>query len=63
MKSWRKSKKWCDLNRLSTNIKKTNNYCVIVKSPKKKSGNINIKLPNKYGNSDKIEKKEIILYI
>ena len=33
---------------------------MIVKSPKKKSGNINIKLPNKDGNSD-IMKKKIIL--
>ena len=50
-----KIKEWCDLNKLSINIKKTN--YMIVKSPKKKSGNINIKLPNKDGNSDIIEKK------
>ena len=50
-----KIKEWCDLNKLSINIKKTN--YMIVKSPKKKSGNINIRLPNKYGNSDIIEKK------
>ena len=36
---------------------------MIVKSPKKKSGNINIKLPNKDGNSDIIEKKDHIKYL
>ena len=56
-----KIKEWCDLNKLSINIKKTN--YMIVKSPKKKSGNINIKLPNKDGNSDIIEKKDHIKYL
>ena len=56
-----KIKEWCDLNKLSINIKKTN--YMIVKSPEKKSGNINIKLPNKDGNSDIIEKKEHIKYL
>ena len=55
-----KIKEWCDLNKLSINIKK-NNY-MIVKSSKKKSGNINVKLPNKDGNSDIIEKKNHIKY-
>ena len=56
-----KIKEWCDLNKLSINIKKTN--YMIVKSPKKKSGNINIRLPNKYGNSDIIEKRDHIKYL
>ena len=49
-----KVKEWCDLNKLSINIKKTN--YMIVKSPKKKPENTNIKLPNNDGNSDIIEK-------
>ena len=56
-----KIKEWCNLNKLSINIKKTN--YMIVKSPKKKSGNINIRLPNKYGNSDIIEKRDHIKYL
>ena len=36
---------------------------MIVKSPYKKSGNINIKLPNKDGNSDVIEKRDHIKYL
>ena len=56
-----KIKEWCDLNKLSINIKKTN--YMIVKSPKKKSENINIRLPNKYGNSDIIEKRDHIKYL
>ena len=36
---------------------------MIVKSPRKKSGNINIRLPNKYGNSDIIEKRDHIKYL
>ena len=45
-----KIKEWCDLNKLSINIKKTN--CMIVKSRKKTSGNQNVKLPNKDENSE-----------
>ena len=56
-----KIKEWCDLNKLSINIKKTN--YTIVESPKKKSGNINIKLLNKDGNSDIIEKRDHIKYL
>ena len=56
-----KIKEWYDLNKLSINIKKTND--MIVKSPKKKSGNINFRLPNKYGNSDIIEKRDHIKYL
>ena len=43
-----KIKEWCDLYKRSININKTN--YMIVKSPYKKSENINIKLPNKDGN-------------
>ena len=49
-----KIKEWCDLNKLSINIKKTK--YMIVKFPKKKPGNTNIKLPNNDGSSDIIEK-------
>ena len=56
-----KIKEWCDLNKLSINIKKTN--YMIVKSPKKKPGNTNIKLPNNDGNSDIIEKTDHIKYL
>ena len=56
-----KIKEWCDLNKLSINIKKTN--YMIVKSPYKKSGNINIKVPNTDGNSDVIENRDHILKI
>ena len=49
-----KIKEWCNLNKLSINIIKKTNY-MIVKSPKKKPGNTNIKLPNNDGNSDIIE--------
>ena len=56
-----KIKEWCDLNKLSINIKKTN--YMIVKSPKKKPGNTNITLPNNDGNSDIIEKTDHIKYL
>ena len=56
-----KIKEWFDVNKLSINIKKTN--YMIVKSLKKKSENINIRLPNKYGNSDIIEKRDHIKYL
>ena len=56
-----KIKEWCDLNKLSINIKKTN--YMTVKSPKKKPGNTNIKLPNNNGNSDIIEKTDHIKYL
>ena len=56
-----KMQEWCDLNKLCINIKKT--IYMIVKSPKRKSGNINIKLPNKDGNSDVIEKRDHIKYL
>ena len=56
-----KIKEWCDLNKLSINIKKTN--YMIVKSQKKKPGNTNIKLPNNDGNSDIIEKTDHIKYL
>ena len=51
-----KSKEWCNQNKQSINIEKTN--YMIVKSPKQRSGNIDIKLPHKYRNSDIIEKKD-----
>ena len=56
-----KIKEWCDLNKLSINIKKTN--YMIVKSPKKKPGNTNIKLSNSDGSSDIIEKTDHIKYL
>ena len=57
-KSWPRIKEWCNLDKLNLNIKKTN--YMIVKSPKQKSGNINITLPNKDGNSDIIEERYYI---
>lgn len=57
-----KVKEWCDINKLSINIKKTN--FMIIKSPRKKEiGNINIKLTNKDGTTNSLEKKDHIKYL
>ena len=56
-----KIKQWCDLNKLSINVKKTN--YMIVKSPQKRGGNINIKFTNKDGTCIFIEKKDHIKYL
>ena len=47
---------------LATFALKKTNY-MIVKSPKKKPGNTNFKLPNNDGNSDIIEKTDHIKYL
>ena len=41
-------KKWCDINKLSPNIKKTH-YMIIKSSEKKSAQNINIKITNNNG--------------
>ena len=55
-------KKWCDINKLSINTKKTN--FMIIKSPRKKCPeNINIKITNKDGTNNDLEKKDNIKYL
>ena len=48
-----KIKEWCDLNKLSRNLKKTN--YMIIRSPQKRS-NIHLKFTNKDGSSFSFEK-------
>ena len=43
----KKVKEWCDINKLSINLKKTN--YMIVKSPRKKNMNVNINITNRDG--------------
>ena len=55
-------KEWCDLNKLSLNIKKTN--YMIIKSPKKKLANaIEIKINNNDGTSTILERKDCVKYL
>jgi hypothetical protein len=55
-------KKWCDLNKLSINIKKTN-YMIVKSSNKKITENINIKITNKDGTICCLERKDHIKYL
>ena len=57
-----KVKKWCDLNKLSINIKKTN-YMIVKSSNKKITENININITNKDGTIYCLERKDHIKYL
>jgi hypothetical protein len=57
-----KVKKWCDLNKLSINIKKTN-YMIVKSSNKKITENINIKITNIDGTIYCLERKDHIKYL
>ena len=57
-----KVKKWCDLNKLSINVKKTN-FMIIKSSQKKNSENINIKITNKDESIQCLERKDHIKYL
>ena len=54
-------KRWCDINKLSINFKKTN--FMIVKSPYKRQLNITIKLKGKNNSIHVIERKNYIKYL
>ena len=59
-----KVKEWCDLNKLSINLKKTN--YMIIKSPKKKTNitsDVNLKLTNNDGSTYGLEKRTYIKYL
>ena len=56
-----KVKKWCDINKLSINMKKTN--LMIIKSVKKKDSAIAIKIQNNDGTSQSLERKHYIKYL
>ena len=57
----KKVKEWCDINKLSINLKKTN--YMIVKSPKKKNMNVNINITNRDGSCHSLERKDHIKYL
>jgi len=56
-----KVKVWCDTNKLSINTSKTN--YMIVKSARKRDGQINIKIPTDYNSEISIERKNCIKYL
>ena len=57
----KKVKEWCDINKLSINLKKTN--YVIVKSPRKKNMNVNINITNRNGSCHSLERKDHIKHL
>ena len=57
----KKVKKWCDINKLSINLKKTN--YMIVKSPRKKNMNVNINITDRDGSYHSLERKDHIKYL
>ena len=57
----KKVKEWCDINKLSINLKKTN--YMIVKSPRKKNMNVNINITNRDGSCHSLERKDHIKYL
>ena len=57
-----KTKEWCDINKLSINLKKTN--YMIIKSPRKKiSDAFTLSLPNIDGSGYTLERKNCIKYL
>ena len=61
MEEMEEVKRWCDVNKLSINFKKTN--FMVVKSPRKKQVNITIKLKGKNNSTHIIERKNHIKYL
>ena len=57
-----KVKEWCDMNRLSTNFKKTN-YMIIKSNKKKIANTFKVKLPNKDSSEYTLEEKHCIKYL
>ena len=57
----KKVKEWCDINKLSINLKKTN--YMIVKSPRKKNMNVNINMTSRDGSCHSLERKDHIKYL
>ena len=57
----RKVKVWCDVNKLSINFIKTN--YMIIKSNRKASGSIEVKLQNIDGSSYLLDRKDHIKYL
>ena len=57
----KKVKEWCDINKLSINLKKTN--YTIVKSPRKKNMNVNINITNRDGSCHSLERKDHVKYL
>ena len=56
-----KGKKWCDVNKLSINLSKTN--YMIIKSSRKTSENIEIKLQSMDGSWHLLKEKDHIKYL
>ena len=54
----KKVKEWCDINKLSINLKKSN--YMIVKSPRKKNTNVNINVTHRDGSCHTLERKDHI---
>ena len=57
----KKVKEWCDINKLSINLKKTNH--MIAKSPRKKNMNVNINMTSRDGSCHSLERKDHIKYL
>ena len=54
-------KEWCEINKLSINLKK-NNY-MMVKSPRKKNTNVNISITHRDGSCHTLDRKDHINYL
>ena len=54
----KKVKEWCDINKLSINLKKTN--FMIIKPQRKKNMNISINITNRDGSCHSLERKDHI---
>ena len=57
----KKVKEWCDINKLSINLKKSN--YMIVKSPRKKNTNVNINITLRDGSCHTLERKDHIKHL
>ena len=57
----KKVKEWCDINKLSINLKKTN--FMIIKPQRKKNMNISINITNRDGSCHSLEQKDHIKYL
>ena len=60
--SLEKVKEWCDVNKLSINLSKTN-YMIILKSSRKTSENIKMKLQSMDGSCHLLNKNDHIKYV
>ena len=56
-----KVKKWCDINKLSINMGKTN--FMIIKSARKRDMEISLNISNSDGSSHALERKQCIKYL